>query len=597
MTKPTNAPWTEPALDEPAATALAERLGVSTLLAQVLVQRGHRTPTDAAAFLRPDWSDLHDPLAMAGMEVAVERVRRALRERERILVFGDYDVDGISSVALLERLFDVMAHPVRTMIPDRMRDGYGLSENAAARILDGDPVDLVITVDCGVSDAAGVARLGAAGVDVIVTDHHVPPAELPPALAVVNPMRADCTYPFKRLAGVGVAFKFATAMIDAFSPQRRLTDELRAFLLEAAALATLGTVCDVVPLVDENRILVTHGLRSLAQSTNPGLRALIEVAGLAGRPLAPRDLGFKLGPRLNAAGRMGTPTDALELLTATSYQPAIDAANRLDTLNQRRQSIERSIVRQAERMLADAGGPSPRAGIVLAREGWSPGVLGIVASRLVDAHGVPVVLIGVNDGVGRGSGRSVPGFNLLEVVTTCGERLRTFGGHAGAIGLSVGADAVDDAVAALRAALEGALATFERGPWIDVDAIVPLGALRIPSMRELDRLAPFGPANRAPIFLGHQVRTAGPIKPSGGGRRQFRTLLVDDATDQPISALLPPSTGTPPRLPRTRFDVAYAPNIKSAADGRIEVVLKAWTTGADQAADSQADRPDEPTTS
>ncbi|MBN2491676.1 MAG: single-stranded-DNA-specific exonuclease RecJ [Planctomycetes bacterium] len=569
--------WRIPAADPARVETLAAALHVTLPFARLLHSRGFLAPDAARRYLRPEFRDLHDPHLMADMEAAVARIRRALSERQRILVFGDYDVDGITGTSLLQRFFTLAGHPVAAFIPDRLTEGYGLNEASAERIAAAGDVDLVLTVDCGVSDRAGVALLKARGIDVVVTDHHVAPPELPPADALVNPMRADCPYPFKRLAGVGVAFKLAVALAEAFSPRRRASDEFKDFLLEATGLVALGTVCDVVPLVGENRVLVAHGLRSLAASPTPGIRALLEAAGVAGQPLEPVHLAFKVGPRINAAGRMGCPEDALALLAASSYPQAVERAARLDALNTRRQNQERSVLRQVERIL-EKETAGLETGIVLARSGWSPGILGIVASRLADAHRVPAVLIALQGEHARGSGRSVPGLNLLEVLARCQADLITCGGHAGAVGFTLRTDRAESFVAALGKALAERWAAGGAGSELTADAELNLSELTPALLRELEDLRPHGEGNPPALFVARGVEVPGRARAEGPRRRQLRFLVRQGADRPPVSAVALGLGLEPGELKALApLDIAYVPRLvfHGGHRGTLEISVRA----------------------
>jgi len=571
--------------------ALAQALRSSPQLSTILLNRGIHDPESARRFLKPDWADLHDPFEIKDMREAVARMRRAVLDREPTLIFGDYDVDGITATTVLHRLFSLMDHPVTTIIPDRLSEGYGLNRAAAERIVRSEKASLVVTVDCGVSDVEGVRLLKEHGIDVIITDHHVAPPVLPPADALVNPKRPDCHYPFKLLAGVGVAFKVAWAIATELSPRRRMTEEFKDFLLEATGLVALGTVCDVVPLVGENRVLVTYGLRSLASSPNPGLRALLDVAGVSGRALEPRHLGFKVGPRINAAGRMGCPEDALALLAASSYQEAIECANRLDRLNGRRQNQERAVLAQVNRLLETAPRP-PHEGVVLAHEGWSPGITGTVASRLVDAHRAPCVLIAVNDEHGRGSGRSIPGLNLLELLADFKDRLSSFGGHAGAVGFSVSRESIDGFVRDFGERIAERLATSSFEPRIVADCEVELKDITHKLLREVEMLRPHGEGNPPPLFVSREVKIPGHPKSSGRKRKTLRFLVNQELTRPPIPATSSALNLGPTELKRIApVDLAYVPKcVFKSGQGALELnVLAARPAGVEADAETEPD--------
>ncbi|MBI1851671.1 MAG: single-stranded-DNA-specific exonuclease RecJ, partial [Planctomycetes bacterium] len=397
---------------------LAASLGVSPSIGQVLVNRGMRTPDEARAFLRPDLTQLHDPFLLADMEAAVERLRRALRDREPIVIFGDYDVDGLTSSALLHHFFRFLDASPFTIIPHRIDEGYGLTEAALARLPGSGGV--LVSVDTGIGSVEQVERMRERGIDVIITDHHEPTGALPRALAVVNPKRPDSTYPFRDLAGVGVAFKLVSALTNRLSPARKQSEAFRRFLLDALALVGLGTIADVAPLIGENRVLATFGLRALESCANPGIRALVEIVGLDSYRLQSPDIGFRLGPRLNAAGRMGSADVAFRLLTAETADEARSLAAQLDSENERRQDVERKLLATVRRRVeADSTeGTALREApiLVLWDEEWHPGVIGIVAAKAVDLYHKPVVVIAACEGRCRGSSRAPEGFDLLGAI-------------------------------------------------------------------------------------------------------------------------------------------------------------------------------------
>src|SRR5881296_1026695 len=423
--------WIVTANADPDATRLlATELRIPEALAAILVQRGLGSPDSAKAFLRPDLERLSDPHCWADMSVAVELLARAVREKRPILVHGDYDVDGQCASAMLTRILRSAGGTVHPFVPHRIRDGYdfgpaGLGE---AQRVGG---RLIITCDCGITAVAAVAAARAAGIDVIVTDHHLPGDVLPPATAVLDPRRADCASEDKHLCGTGVAFKLAQALVPALG----LSPNLPLHFLDYVALAT---VADVVPLTGENRILVRHGLKMLSDSRWTGLRALVEAAGLAGRPVKSGHVGFILAPRLNAAGRIGEPADGLRLLLADDPAAAAAIARELETLNARRQALDQRILDEAVELAEATLRPEDRA-LVLAADGWHPGVIGIVASRLVERYGRPTFLIGWDEGgdSGRGSGRSIAGFDLHAALRSVAAHLEKYGGHTMAAGLTI----------------------------------------------------------------------------------------------------------------------------------------------------------------
>jgi single-stranded-DNA-specific exonuclease len=517
------------------AREIARGAGLSRVTAQVLVNRGVTSVDEALRFMRPRLSHLEDPAGMAGMAEAATRVREAVREGESILIFGDYDADGVTASALLYRLLGHFRADCEVYLPSRMDEGYGLSPAATDEIIRRGP-GLVVTVDCGIRSPDEVARLSAAGIDVVITDHHPPGDELPAASAVVNPRRADCTYPFKELAGVGVAFKLAWEIARRFSRAKKVSRELRGFLMDAVGLVALGTVADVALLVGENRTLVAHGMTVLSAKTNPGIAGLLDVAGLGDGRLSARDLAFGLGPRLNAAGRMGSARDALALLLEDDLSRARELARGLDRANRDRRKVQSDVLLEAE---ADPEVVSEeRVSIVLGSESWHPGVLGIVASRLAEKTGRPAALVTFDGDEGRGSVRSAGGVNVASALEACAGVLEGWGGHAKAAGVRVRRDALDrfrDTFdRAVREQIESGLAE----PALELDGEVDASDMDLELAEEIDLLEPFGAGNPRPVFAVRGVELGGDVRPLGAegkhlafkvksGRRSFRAVAFN----------------------------------------------------------------------
>lgn len=502
------------------AAELVQRLardhGLTPTTARLLALRGFDAPDAARAHLEPRLGALHDPRLLTGMELATRRILRAVKDGETILVHGDYDVDGVTGTTLLMRLFEKLGARAVWHIPNRFTDGYSFGPHSVAKAKE-TGATLVISVDNGTSARTTIAELAAIGVDTIVTDHHEPPAgELPDAVAILNPKLAGSAYPFRELCGGAVAFKLAWGVAQELGGGTRAREDLREFLVEAMAYVAIATVCDVVPLVDENRILARHGLRSLEISKNPGLTALLRVAGLDGRKLEGDDVAFKLGPRINASGRLGSAHKAVELLLARDDKTAIAAATELDRLNEARKEIERALLGDALRAAEPFEDPVEHPVLVVAGQGWHQGVVGIIAARLVDRYARPAVVIGLDGETGRGSARSMPGFDVLEALSGGAEHLLRFGGHEQAAGCEVRADAID----ALRSAVSRrARAMLERqgieAPALWIDSELPFERMTPELMRELDRLKPFGEKNERPLFLSCGLRLPEPPRVVG----------------------------------------------------------------------------------
>ncbi|HUG41952.1 MAG TPA: single-stranded-DNA-specific exonuclease RecJ [Longimicrobiales bacterium] len=536
-TTPLTRRWrTAPPAPDPALIAgLVRELRLPEPLCRLLALRGHRDATSAKAFLRPSLDDLHDPASLAGIGPALDRIRFAIDRRQTILVHGDYDVDGICAAALYTRLLRRMGARVAPFVPHRIRDGYDLGPGGIGRAAAAD-ARLILTADCGIVAHDAVREARKAGLDVVITDHHAPGVDLPEAAAVVNPHRADCGYPNKALSGTGVAFK----VMHALARSRGLADEEVYYHLDLVALAT---VADVMPLTGENRVMTRFGLRVLAGTRNPGLRALVGSAGLADRALTAGHLSHALAPRLNAVGRLEDAGTGLDLLLAEAAATAPLVAE-LERTNARRQAVDRAILDEAVRLL-DGGYDAGRdRAVVLAGRGWHPGVIGIVASRLVERVHRPTVLIALPDGDGtaRGSARSIPGFDLLDSIRACGTHLERFGGHAAAAGFDIRPDRIDGFRAAFGERAR-ALLPDEPHPELRVDLEIPLAQATPALARFLAHAGPFGPGNPTPVFVARGVRARAARVVGADGRHLRLTLADGDARLQGIAFRMAESHG------------------------------------------------------
>jgi single-stranded-DNA-specific exonuclease len=481
---------------------LAEKLQVSPLVAALLQQRGIADVDQGRRYLDSRLADMPDPLLMADMESAVVRLCRAVETGERIAVHGDYDVDGITASALLVENLRAFGATVDYYIPLRLVDGYGLSGEALQRAADSG-AKVAVSVDCGVS-AEKEARLAKElGLDLIITDHHQPPEHLPEALAVINPHRSDCSFPDKGLAGVGVAFMLAVALRSRLRQigwfQSRPEPDLR----QSLDLVALGTIADIAPLSGLNRILVKAGLAVLNDAQRPGIAALREVADV--KEVNCGSVGFRLAPRLNAAGRLQDAAQGVDLLLESSPVKALDSARQLDDCNRQRQAIEQQTLEQALEHLSATYHPAQRS-IVLADPGWHSGVIGIVASRLVERFYRPTVLISVDNGMGKGSARSIRGFHLYQALHDCQQRLSAYGGHEFAAGLSVPANNIEAFAAAFEAVAEKELSEDQLQPRHLFDQEVLLEELTLETVAEFDQLAPFGMGNPQPLLVARSLR-------------------------------------------------------------------------------------------
>jgi single-stranded-DNA-specific exonuclease len=490
-----------PPPDEAAVARLVTDLQLPHALASLLVQRGHGTPEAARRFLRPALADLSDPYALLGMDRAVETIVRAVRRGDGILVHGDYDVDGQCASAVLTRALRTAGARVTPFVPHRLRDGYDFGP-AGVRAARQAGASLVITCDCGITAVETVREAKSAGIEVVITDHHLPGAELPDAAAIVDAQQAGDASGLNALCGTGIAFKLVQALVPALG----LPANLHLHLLDYVALAT---VADVVPLVGENRILVKHGLKVLSDSRWPGIRALVECCGLTGRDLRAGQLGFILGPRLNAAGRIGDAGDGVRLLLTDDPAEASALARRLDELNGQRQALDQRMLEEALAQVEQYGDPDRYPGLVLSGDGWHPGVVGIVASRIVERYGRPTFLIAFDGDIGKGSGRSISLFDLHEGLGECADLLERYGGHRMAAGVTIRRANLDAFRDRFASAARARLAPEDLGPEQRVDLVVGLEEVT-PDFERLCRyLEPCGTGNPGPVFGVRGARLTG----------------------------------------------------------------------------------------
>jgi len=514
--------WLIPETDPRAAEALSTALGIGLPAARVLLARDVRDPVEARRFLRPSLDDLHAPAALSGMAEAVARLRGAIARGERILIYGDYDVDGTTSVVILKKAIELAGGSADFFVPHRLRDGYGMRsdivEKAAA-----EGVKLIVSVDTGIRAAEVVRRANELAIDVIITDHHLPEAELPAALAVLNPNRPDCSYPDKNLCGVGVAFKLVEALLGSLDwPAEKLRRVIESFL----KLVAIGTVADVVPLMGENRIIVKHGLNGLHQVRNVGLRALLDVSGFTnGRVPSATDVAFRIAPRINAAGRMDTANAVIEMFLTDNAERARTLAGQLHALNGERQQAEADVTQQIVDECALAPIGDDQFALVFAADNWHRGVLGIVAGRLVERYHRPVFVLSRNpeDGLAQGSGRSIRPFHLLEALESMPELFERFGGHRQAAGLTLASDKIDLFRARFNAWAATRLTLADLAPQVEIDAVLEFREISDRSVEEVFALAPFGCGNPAPLFAALDAEVAGP--PAVLKEKHLRVML------------------------------------------------------------------------
>ncbi|MFC1624484.1 single-stranded-DNA-specific exonuclease RecJ [Candidatus Omnitrophota bacterium] len=534
--------------------SLSDKLGISSITAQLLINRGLENIDQARTFLEGGIPELCNPFLMEGVHEAVQRIKVAIKNREKVLIHGDYDVDGITAISLLVFTLRNLGVEPEYYIPDRLTEGYGLSEGGVKEAIN-IKASLVITVDCGIKSYEEVKTLNVHNIDVIITDHHEVPERLPPAYSIINPLRKDCAYPDKNLSGVSIAFKLCQALCFEFHVED---------IWKHLDLVSLGTVSDVAPLIGENRILVKEGLKLLKKGAfNKGIKALIEASGLRKRDPGSFEIGFILGPRINATGRLGSARIAVELLLTDDTKKAMILAKRLNEKNRERQKIEASTLKEAISKIDRDINFKDHKVIVLNGENWHPGVIGIVASRISGRFHRPTILISTKGGVGRGSGRSIGGFHLFEALMGCEDILKEYGGHKYACGLTISEKDIDRFKKTINEIADCVLSPEDLVPQIDIDMEIPLGSLDYSIIEELTKLEPFGEGNLKPIFCSRNLSLARPVRILKGehiklcvrdGNKKFDAIGFGLAKDSDIEPILD-------RL--SKFDLLYSASLNT----------------------------------
>jgi single-stranded-DNA-specific exonuclease len=531
--------WSIAPHDRGVVSRISQEMRCSPLLAQVLASRGLNSAVQAKVFLESKMTDLHSPDLLPGIPEATDRIVQAVKAKRRITIYGDYDVDGVTSTSILWHCLKLAGANVDYYIPCRMEEGYGLNLEAIRKLHEEDPQRLLVTVDCGICSVKEADLAREIGLELIITDHHTMLDELPRAACLVHPRLPGGSYPFGDLCGAGVAFKLAWAICLRLGDGTRATPAMREFLKGAVGLAAIGTVADVVPLVGENRIIVRYGLSTLTdrekskehqspERLNTGLEMMLKVCGLDGKKqITAEDIGFGIAPRINAAGRLGQARLAVELLTTTNRQRAAQLADYLNQLNENRKTVERKMLKEAKQMVEDHPEWHDQAALVLANAEWHPGVIGILASRMAEAYERPAIIIALNEAerMGQGSARTFNGINLHSSLTDCATHLVSYGGHKAAAGLKIRADNIDafreDFVQRIGLVKPEADAEAE----LKIDAEVVLNDLTFTAVRELDGLGPFGSEHRKPIFAATRCELVEPPKKIGGGERHLSLKL------------------------------------------------------------------------
>jgi len=565
--------WVFATPDEALRDDIASRLDISPVTAALLLTRGVRTVQDARRFLKPTREDLFDPRLLPDIDKAVDTICRHAREGSRIVVYGDYDVDGLCAVTMLLQFLRLLGLDPSYYVPGRAEEGYGVHSDALEKLRE-EGAGLVVTVDCGISSVEESKLAAKLGLEMVITDHHEPSGELPEAAAVVNPKIEGSDYPFKELAGVGVAFKLVLALVEHFYPRGEVPPHFEKFLFDSMGLVAMGTIADVVPLLSENRILAKFGLEALQFSELPGVQALMNQCGLAEKPLDADSVSFKLGPRLNVAGRMASADIAMKLLMTDSYGEGERIARELERLNRERQQAQREITQTARQIITEELSEDDTI-LVLASENWSPGVIGIVASHLVEDFHRPAIMISLDGDIGRGSARSIPPLNIVEALSACSEHLETFGGHAQAAGLRIPKASIDNFRADVNAYASNILSAEDLRPRLDIDGEVILDSLSQAFVNELDRLSPFGQGAPEPVLVARGVRLAGrPRRVGSSGKHLAGYLSQGGAAFRCIAFGMGEFAEKLSRGSGT-FDIAFTPTIETfTGQGNVELRIK-----------------------
>ena len=533
-----------------AAKDLGEKLGISPILASLLIRRGITTESAAKRFFRPQLADLINPFLMKDMDAAVDRLNDAMGHKERVLVYGDYDVDGCTAVALVYKFLRQFYSNIDYYIPDRYDEGYGVSKKGIDFAKE-TGVKLIIILDCGIKAIEEITYAKEQGIDFIICDHHVPDEVMPPAVAILNPKRPDDTYPFKSLCGCGVGFKF----MQAFAKNNNIPFSRLVPLLDFCAVSIAA---DLVPVVDENRILAFHGLKQLNQNPSLGLKAIIDICGLNGRELSMSDIIFKIGPRINASGRMENGKKSVDLLVEREYSLAFNQAKHIDEYNEQRKDVDRQMTEEANQIAARLESQKHQSSIVLYDEHWKKGVIGIVASRLTEIYFRPTVVITRDEDLATASARSVAGFDVYAAIKSCRDLLLNFGGHTYAAGLTMKWANVKEFCERFQAYVEEHIEPEQREAILDIDAVIDFKDITKKLHSDLKRFAPFGPGNPKPLFCTLDVYDFGTSKVVGREQEHIKLELVDSKSNNVMNGIAFGQSASARYIKSKRsFDIAY----------------------------------------
>ena len=550
-----------------AAKALAKETGINPVLCKLLLERGITSAAEAKRFFRPQLSELHDPFLMKDMSIAVERLNQAMGKKERILVYGDYDVDGTPAVALVYKFLQQFYSNIDYYIPDRYNEGYGVSVKGVDYAYE-TGVKLIIVLDCGIKAVEEIAYAKEKGIDFIICDHHVPDDVLPPAVAILNAKRPDATYPYEHLSGCGVGFKF----MQAFALNNGIEFNQLTPLLDLVAVSVAS---DIVPIMGENRVLTYHGLKQLNSNPSVGLKAIIDICGLSEKEITVGDIVFKIGPRINASGRIQNGKEAVELLIEKDFSSALEKANLINQYNETRKDLDKTMTEEANHIVDSLEGLADRRTIVIYNEAWHKGVIGIVASRLTEIYYRPAVVLTRTDNLATGSARSVSGFDVYKAIENCRDLLENFGGHTYAAGLSMKVENVEEFTHRFETYVSEHILPEQTSAVIDIDAEIDFRDITPKFHADLKKFNPFGPDNHKPVFCTHNVYDYGTSKVVGRDQEHIKLELVDNKSNNVMNGIAFGQSSQARYIKTKRsFDICYTIEENTHKRGEVQLQIE-----------------------
>ena len=550
-----------------AAKALAKETGINPVLCKLLLERGITSAAEAKRFFRPQLSELHDPFLMKDMSIAVERINQAMGKKERILVYGDYDVDGTTAVALVYKFLQQFYSNIDYYIPDRYNEGYGVSVKGVDYAYE-TGVKLIIVLDCGIKAVEEIAYAKEKGIDFIICDHHVPDDVLPPAVAILNAKRPDATYPYEHLSGCGVGFKF----MQAFALNNGIEFNQLTPLLDLVAVSVAS---DIVPIMGENRVLTYHGLKQLNSNPSVGLKAIIDICGLSEKEITVGDIVFKIGPRINASGRIQNGKEAVELLIEKDFSSALEKANLINQYNETRKDLDKTMTEEANHIVDSLEGLADRRTIVIYNEAWHKGVIGIVASRLTEIYYRPAVVLTRTDNLATGSARSVSGFDVYKAIENCRDLLENFGGHTYAAGLSMKVENVEEFTHRFETYVSEHILPEQTSAVIDIDAEIDFRDITPKFHADLKKFNPFGPDNHKPVFCTHNVYDYGTSKVVGRDQEHIKLELVDNKSNNVMNGIAFGQSSQARYIKTKRsFDICYTIEENTHKRGEVQLQIE-----------------------